>query len=184
MNLRGNAQRIVYWVLLGLVVVNLPVYLFFVRPEHQAAIHVSVRIQQTQQELQNKLLTIERLKGMESKLQESARNLKEFEQKYLFTRGKLSSELIKELDQICSQAGLVRNRMAFNSSAEAEFGMQRISFTLPIEGSYSNIRKFLNILESRPKLVVVESMVLESEKEGTGLIQMDMNLSTFYPVEP
>ena len=52
--------------------------------------------------------------------------------------------------------------------------------TLPIEGTYTSIRKFLNILESRPKFIIVDSMALDSEREGTGLIRMEMRLVTLF----
>jgi Tfp pilus assembly protein PilO len=52
--------------------------------------------------------------------------------------------------------------------------------TLPVEGSYSSIRKFLNLLESRPKFIIVDSMALDSEREGTGLIRMEMRLITLF----
>ena len=96
----------------------------------------------------------------------------------------MSSGLIKELDEICAQAGLLRNRVAFSPSGESEYGYQRLAVTLPVEGNYSNIRKFLNVLESRSRLIIVDSMGLASEREGTGMIQMDVNLSTYYPVQP
>lgn len=184
MVLKTRTQHLIFALLAGLILLNLPVYLFLVRPEIAADANEGARIEQARRDLNLKMTALIRLKGIESRLTESNRSVSTFTQKFLFPRDKFSSELIRELDVVCSQSGLLRNRVAFTSSAEPQCGLQRISFTLPIEGSYSNIRKFLNILESRPRVVIVDSMVLESEREGTGLIRMDMNLSTYHVVQP
>jgi Tfp pilus assembly protein PilO len=184
MILTEKTQRLLYGLLVGLIVFNLPLYFFFVRPEKEAASIEAQRIQQAQRDLRDKLSTINMLKGIEEKLAESHRTQKKFESQALFPRNKVSSELIKELDEVCARAGLLRNRVAFSPAGESEYGYQRLSVTLPVEGSYSNIRKFLNVLEGRSRLIIVDSMDLASEREGTGMIQMDMNLSTYYPIQP
>ena len=91
-----------------------------------------------------------------------------------------SSELLNELDQLCNQAGLARNRSTFKHEDESQFGMRRVTLNLPIEGGYTNIRKFLNTLEGRPRFIIVESMTLDSEREGTGMIRMEMKLLTLF----
>jgi Tfp pilus assembly protein PilO len=184
MIVKEKPRRLVYGLLLALIAANLPLYLVFVRPEGEAVSIEARRIEQASLELREKKSSINTVKEIEEKLAESRKARKEFEARYLFSGSKVSSELLNELDQICAQAGLLRNRVAFSYGAESEFGYQRLSLTLPVEGTYPNIRKFLNVLESRSKLIIVDSMVLQSEKEGTGLIQMDMNLSTYFPVQP
>jgi Tfp pilus assembly protein PilO len=62
--------------------------------------------------------------------------------------------------------------------------MQRLAITLPIEGNYSNIRDFLNVLESESKLVIVDSMALVSEREGTDTLRLDVSLSTLFAAQP
>jgi Tfp pilus assembly protein PilO len=184
MIVKEKPRRLIYGLLLALIAANLPLYLVFVRPEGEAVSIEAQRIEQASVELREKKSSINTVKEIEVKLAESRKARKELGTRYLFSRSKVSSELLNELDQICAQAGLLRNRVAFSYGAESEFGYQRLSLTLPVQGTYSNIRKFLNVLESRSKLIIVDSMVLQSEKEGTGLIQMDMNLSTYFPVQP
>jgi len=184
MILKEKFRKVVYTLLLVLIALNLPLYLFIVRPDREAIAIEGQRIEQARVEVREKGVFIQTERDIEEKLAESQKARKEFETRYLFSRGKVSSELLNELDQVCGQAGLLRNRVAFSYGAEPEFGYLRLSLTLPVEGTYSNIRKFLNVLEGRSKLIIVDSMVLQSEKEGTGLIQMDMNLSTYFPVQP
>ena len=95
----------------------------------------------------------------------------------------MASELLQELDQISAEAGLTRNRVGYRLDQEPVFGLQRMTITLPIEGSYANIRNFLNMLETHEKFIMIDSMALISEREGTGTIRLDVNLSTLFPVQ-
>lgn len=180
MNLSPRIQSIVYLVLAGLILLNLPIYFLFVRPEIQADESEKARDDSARLELRKRASVITFLKGMESKMGESHKSYDKFTRDYLFSRDRGSSELLRELDQLCAQAGLSRNRSSFKHDEEAQFGMRRVSMTLPIEGSYTSIRRFLNILESRPKFIIVDSMALDSEREGTGLIRMEMRLITLF----
>jgi Tfp pilus assembly protein PilO len=179
-NLSPKTQRIVYLVLAGMILLNLPAYFLFVRPEIQADESEKARDDSARLELRKRASAINFLKGMESKMTESHKSYNKFNQDYLFSRDRGSSELLRELDELCAQAGLSRNRSSFKHDEEAQFGMRRVSMTLPVEGSYSSIRKFLNLLESRPKFIIVDSMALDSEREGTGLIRMEMRLITLF----
>jgi Tfp pilus assembly protein PilO len=180
MNFSARTQSIVYLVLTALILLNLPVYFLFVRPEIQADEGEKARDDSARLELRKRAAVITFLKGVESKMGESRRSYDKFTRDYLFSRDRGSSELLRELDQLCAQAGLSRNRSSFKHDEEAQFGMRRVSMTLPIEGTYTSIRKFLNILESRPKFIIVDSMALDSEREGTGLIRMEMRLITLF----
>jgi hypothetical protein len=41
----------------------------------------------------------------------------------------------------------------------------------------------LNVLESESKLVIVDSMVLVSEREGTDILRLDVSLSILFAAE-
>ena len=180
MNLNPRIQKMAYLSLVGLIFLNLPIYFLLVRPEIQADQSEKARDDSARLELRKRATVIGFLKGMESKMAESQKSYTKFTQDYLFSRDRGSSELLRELDELCAQAGLSRNRSSFKHDEEAQFGMRRVSMTLPIEGSYASIRTFLNLLESRPKFIIVDSMALDSEREGTGLIRMEMRLVTLF----
>jgi len=171
--MNARRQRVVYIVLLGLVLLNLPLYLVFVRPEIEADAGETARIDQMRSQLARRVNTLNALKDIE-----------QFSTEYLFPQEKGASELLKTLEEICAEAGLLRNRVTYRLDPEPAFGMQRLSITLPIEGNYTNIRDFLNVLESESKLVIVDSMALVSEREGTDMLRLDVSLSTLFAVQP
>lgn len=182
--MNARRQRVVYIVLLGLVLLNLLLYLVFVRPEIEADAGETARIDQMRSQLARRVNTLNALKDIEKKLNESHEKYRQFSTEYLFPQEKGASELLKTLEEICAEAGLLRNRVTYRLDPEPAFGMQRLSITLPIEGNYTNIRDFLNVLESESKLVIVDSMALVSEREGTDMLRLDVSLSTLFAVKP
>ncbi len=184
MNFAQRTQTLVYAFLISLVLMNIPVYFLWVRPEIRAHEKQSERIAASQLQVKAGISNLNALKEFELKLAQSRKSYEEFTTQYLFSRENRTSELIRELDEICVEAGLLRNRVTYKPEADVHFGLQKVSITLPIEGSYTNIREFLNLLESSSKFISVDSMSLESEREGTGLIRMDMTLSTLFGAQP
>jgi Tfp pilus assembly protein PilO len=183
-SLSPRNQRIVQAVLLVLILANIPLYLVFVRPAIEADAGEQAHIQQVRQQVARRAATLNALRDIERKLKDSREKYKMFEREFLFSHDQGTSELLKELDAICAEAGLLRNRVAYRLNPDPVFGMQRLGIVLPIEGTYSNIRNFLNILENTSKFVIVESMALVSEREGTGTIRLDVSLSTLFLAQP
>ncbi len=184
MNSTQRQQRTIYIILLALILLNLPIYLVFVRPEIQADAGEQARAGEMRSQLSRRVETLNRLKEIEKKLNESHVQYRQFAEEYLFSADTGSSELLKELDAVCAEAGLLRNRVTYRQDAEPAFGMQRMAVTIPIEGNYANIRNFLNIVESESKLVIVDSISLASEREGTGILRLDVSLSTLFLLRP
>jgi len=70
--MNAKHQTIVYIVLSALVLLNLPLYLVFVRPEVEADAGETVRIDQTRSQLARGVNTLNALKDIEKKLNESS----------------------------------------------------------------------------------------------------------------
>jgi Tfp pilus assembly protein PilO len=184
MSLNVRIQQIVYAVLVAAILLNIPLYLIFVRPEIEASSEGQVRIDSMRQQLMRRARTLNALKEIQVKLNHSRVKYDKFERDFLFSYSQGTSELLEELDGVCSEAGLLRNRVTYRMDSEQSFGMQRLGITLPIEGTYANIRTFINILENTSKFIIVDSMALVSEREGTGVLRLDVNLSTLFVARP
>ena len=181
MVLNARTQKIVHFVLMGLLFLNLPVYFFLVRTEVEAANGEAARREQMRLQLSRRTATLNALREIAKQFSKSHESYNQFTDDFLFPKDKIASELLLELDQISAEAGLSRNRVGYRLDQEPVFGLQRMVITLPVEGSYSNIRNFLNMLESHEKFIMIDSMALISEREGTGTIRLDVSLSTLFP---
>ncbi len=185
MRSRGQLQRIVLMGLFLLILAEMPIYFFFIRPEMEVDEKASARLETIQQEIARQERAVKTLGNFESRLNLSRHNFQDFSQKHLFPRDRIGSELLRDLEKASLEAGLLRNRVAYRFEGKPVFGLQRVDFSVPVEGSYGSIRRFLNILESSPHFILIDSISLESDREGTsGGIRMDLNLSTFCADEP
>ena len=183
MVLSAKTQKITLSVMMGLLLLNVPVYFFLVRTEVEAANGESSRREQMRLQVNRQTATLHALREMAKQFNESHQLYAQFTDEFLFPRDKIASELLLELDQISAEAGLTRSRVGYHLDTEPVFGLQRMVITLPVEGSYANIRNFLNLLESHEKFIVIDSMALVSEREGAGVIRLDVSLSTLFPAQ-
>jgi Tfp pilus assembly protein PilO len=172
-------------VLCFLLAANLLFFLLLIRPELQGEAREKSRDGGIRQEVEAREKVVKMLRDFQAKLIQSRQAFQIFSRNRLFPQQRVGSELLSDLEKVSVQAGLIRNRVAYQFNETPVFGLQLISFSMPVEGSYANLRKFLNVLESRPEFVIVNSLALESDREGTGGgIRMDMNLSTLCALEP
>jgi Tfp pilus assembly protein PilO len=49
-----------------------------------------------------------------------------------------------------------------------------------LAGRYGDVRTFIHELESSPEFVVIDNITLSEEEEETGLLQLRLDLSTYY----
>ncbi len=171
-------QRLIQVILLGLCLLNAPVYILLVRPVIQADEIVTARAREVQWQLRKRKTVRDRLHQIESQMRESQSRFQEFKEQNLFSRERGNSELLKELEAVCAKAGLVKTRGAFQYDRDSRFGTRKLTVVLPIEGNYGNIRRLLNALENHSKFIIIDSLNLEDTREGSGVIRMDLQLST------
>ena len=171
-------QRLILLTLVVLCLLNLPVYILLVRPVILADQIVTVRSREIQWQLRQRRTVRDKLHQIETRMQDSQSRFQEFKQRNLFSRERGNSELLRELESACRNAGLVKTRGVFQYDRDTRFNTRKLSVVLPIEGSYGNIRRFLNALENHAKFIIVDSLNLEDTREGSGVIRMDLQLST------
>ncbi|MCI0423418.1 MAG: hypothetical protein L0312_30080, partial [Acidobacteria bacterium] len=76
MNLKR--QKVTYFVLSALVLLNLPLFLLFVRPEIEADAGETARIDQVRSQLTRRVKTLNGLKDIEKRLNESRDKYRRF----------------------------------------------------------------------------------------------------------
>ena len=106
-------QRLTHVVLLGLCLLNIPIYFFLVRPVIQADEIVTGRAQKVRLELRQRRVVRDKLYQVENQMLKSRRRFQEFKENNLFSEERGNSELLKELDAICSKSSLLKKRGVF-----------------------------------------------------------------------
>ena len=171
-------QRLVQLLLVGLCLLNVAVYYVLVRPIIQADQIATSKAVEIQNKLMKRRLVHNKIAQIERLMLENTQHFNEFKNKTLFPQDKGTSELLKELEEVCEKAQLSKTRGTFQYDRQVRFGTRKLTIVLPIKGTYSKIRKLLYLLENQSKFIIVDSLSLEDSQEESGIVQIDLRLST------
>lgn len=77
------------------------------------------------------------------------------------------SQIVTTLDELVQRSGLKKTRVAYNQNLTPHAGLNAVSMTLPLEGSYGNIVSFIRELENSETFFLITGISLESSSQGT-----------------
>lgn len=100
----------------------------------------------------------------------------------LSTERRRFTRLVAEIKQLATEAGLEPKKISYPGEEIAEYGLTKRYFSFAVEGSYANLRQFVRELEVSPSFVSLEQVAL-NEGNTSGLLQITLNLSTFFARE-
>lgn len=141
----------------------------------------------------------ERLDGQKRQLQElSARqrntrtmlarvrtNEQQVEQLYaerLSTRSRKLTGITSEVKELAQKSGLVPRAISYPEEDIEEFGLVKRSFVFAVEGTYSELRQLINLLEVSRSFLSLDEVTLTGSTEGPEL-RIDLSLSTLFAME-
>lgn len=101
----------------------------------------------------------------------------------LSTRRRRLTGVTAEVKKLADQAGLRPRTVSYSDEESEDYGIVKRSFTFPVEGTYAELRKFINLLELSPSFLAVEEISVTSGEEGQEL-KINMTISTLFAVEP
>lgn len=133
----------------------------------------------------------ERLASLERQAQElshrvaTARSSRE--RMEVLYRDRLSTErnrftaVTSEVRELARRAGLDPAAMSYPSEEIEDYGLRNRYFTFNVEGTYVELRQFINLLELTPSFITLEQVRL-SDDEGARL-KIQLTLSTLFVEE-
>jgi Tfp pilus assembly protein PilO len=89
------------------------------------------------------------------------------------------TETIRLVKDLASRAGLEPQSISYPEDSLNEYGLVRRSFVFSVEGTYSDLRTFLHLLELAPAFVTVNQIAVGDTAKGRGL-SISLRLSTFF----
>lgn len=134
---------------------------------------------------QERLASLEREASELSRRVATARNSRE--QMEALYRDRLSTErnrftaVTSEVRELARRAGLEPTAMSYPSEEIEDYGLRNRYFTFSVEGTYIELRQFINLLELTPSFITLEQVRL-SDDEGTRL-RIELTLSTLFVEE-
>jgi Tfp pilus assembly protein PilO len=118
------------------------------------------------------------LKARVERLQRAQSDLKKIYSEILLPRKDGVVSIRLELEDLARQLQIQRGDFGYNYKDIDEFRLQEFSLSVPVDGNYRNIRKFINSIERSKHFLILDKVNLSSEKQ-TDALSLDFRLSTY-----
>jgi Tfp pilus assembly protein PilO len=168
--------------LLVLLVANVVAYAFVVYPLAQRVANIEEREQAAARELAAAQQEHRQAAGTLTGKDRAAQELERFYNEVL--PGSVSSArslTFTRLPQLAGQFDVVLDRRSFSRPTERrDSNLVRLSSGVELAGRYNDVRSFLYQLETSPEFVVIDNIMLSEEAEDTGLLELQLDLSTYF----
>lgn len=102
------------------------------------------------------------------------------------TRSQRLTGITAEVKSLARKAGLDPQTLTYPEQAIEEYGLVKRSFAFSVEGTYLELRRFINLLELSSSFLTLEDVQLAEgggDEEGAEL-RMTLRLSTLFAQEP
>jgi len=145
-------------------------------------------LHQDLEERQKELAPVEeRGRRLEQLIQRSSLNRRLINQLYnerFATRSRRLTGITAEVKRLARQAGLDPRSLSYPEERIEEFSLVKRSFIFSVEGTYLELRRFINLLELSPSFLTLEKMSLSGNVEGGEELRIDLQISTLFAREP
>ncbi|NIW73916.1 MAG: hypothetical protein GWN08_01420 [Gemmatimonadetes bacterium] len=98
----------------------------------------------------------------------------------LSTREERFIDVQQEIDTLCQEFGINLELVTYEHDTLAAEELEFARITVPLQGGYAALRRFLEAVEGSEKFLVVERIALGQGKDGGVLLQLNITLTTYF----
>jgi cell division protein FtsB len=103
----------------------------------------------------------------------------------LSTRSRRLTGITAEIKELAGRAGLRPRAISYPEEEIEEHGLVKRSFTFAVDGTYAELRRFINLLELSPSFLAVDEIsAADAGEEGGPELKINMTISTLFATEP
>lgn len=101
------------------------------------------------------------------------------------TRSRRLTSVTDEIKRLAAQAGLSPSQITFPEEVIEQYGLVKRSYVFTVDGTYFELRRFINLLELSESFLILESMDLsESSGESEPELRINLRISTLFNRDP
>ena len=139
---------------------------------------------EAQKQLQPQLL---KRKELERRLQRAGAAevaVKQLYDQQFSTRSQRLTRVTSEVKSLARKAGLNPRTLSYPEQALEDYGLVKRSFVFTVEGTYLELRQFINLMEHSDSFLTLESVSLSEASQETGPeLRMSLKISTLFSQE-
>jgi type IV pilus assembly protein PilO len=88
------------------------------------------------------------------------------------------TRIIAEVKDLAARSGLTPPAVSYPTEPLEAYGLRRRAFVFSVEGSYADLRKFINLLELSQTFLTLEEVSLS--ESGGGALRVQLRVSTLF----
>jgi Tfp pilus assembly protein PilO len=174
-----EASGIVFFVLGALILANAVVSVVVVRPKivrHRQLTDLSSPQLQVVKTRENEVVQKE---DYRKALEKSRDDMKRLAREVLSTRQRRMIGVQLEIAKLAREFDIALDRVKYENEPLDNGALERFAIVVPLSGGYSNLRKFIQSVESSDNFLVIERVALGSGK-STDVLELAITLATYF----
>jgi len=161
-------------------VANAVLFLLLVRPAVREYRNLLEGTGPQQEELRVQREEVERREAYLAALVQTEQDLERLRQDVLSTREQRMVDVQLELKALADQFSIDLDSVTFDNELLRDEELDKLLMVVPLEGGYTNLRRFLQAVERSDKFLVVEGVALGQGKHGGVMLQLNISLATYF----
>ena len=164
--------------IMAIILINVLALFFVVMPRRNATADLQSRYGDMRQRAANDQREIRELKDRVERLQAAEEDLRKIYDEILLPKRKGVLEIRLELEDLARSMQVKRSDFDYQYKDMPEFRVLQFGLSVPVEGSYRNIRRFINSIERSKHFLIIDRVDLSSEDKPDAL-NLAFKLSTY-----
>jgi Tfp pilus assembly protein PilO len=166
---RRQRQQAIFAIFLAVIaVVNVLFYFILMRPSQKEYANLQDSIQELQKTIKSSEQFYEKRKTQATKIGNFEGDKKILLMEHLIPRKQGYSEVIETLNSVVLHSGVKKTRVSYSLNPSGKTGLNPLSITIPVEGNYSNVVKFIQELEDSKTFYLITAISVERSNQGGG----------------
>lgn len=177
-DVRESSGRI-FLVLLAALVVNVAVSVMLVRPKLVRYAELTDQSSPQHQIIKAREKEVLEKEGYRAELEKARDDMKRLAGDVLSTRQRRMIGVQLEIAKLVREFGISLDRVKYENEILDNGALERFASVIPLAGGYSNLRKFIQAVESSDNFLVVERVVLGTGKSND-VVELNITLATYF----
>lgn len=159
------------------LIINISYIIIIKNPKEKELYQLYEAVKNQRLELINSENAVKQLNNRLEKIKNTNESLKKFYTTVLKNRTEGIVGLRKELAELLRQINIYKIDINYTNTPIEKHNLHEVSLNLPVEGSYSNIRKFINSIENSQNFMVIKGVSLTESKQQ---LKLELSISVYF----
>lgn len=175
----NNPRAVIRLVLVVLLAVNLVAGYFVIRPIGGSPQELREQATQMRAQIRQQQAVLDRTRALAGKIASGRAEGDQFMSKYFLARRTAYSSVMADLNELASETKITPKEGAYSiEPVEGSDTLEMMQVSANYEGTYPDLIRFVNLLDKKDRLLVVESLNATPQQTGAKLNVM-LKLDTF-----